>query len=142
MNETQMALVKTTWKTLGSVDPALLGDVFYSKLFIDNPSLRSMFPKSLDEQYQKLMDMLSVLVARLERLDELKQDISKLAMRHVSYGVRPAHYKMAGAALLWTLQQGLGRDWNDEVKEAWQQFYLLISEIMINAGGYKETVRP
>jgi hemoglobin-like flavoprotein len=136
MTEQQMDIVKTTWKTLSGVSPALLGDVFYSKLFLDNPPLRQLFPKSMDEQYKKLMDTLSVIVARLERLDELKNDIAQLAKRHVGYGVRPAHYKMVGVALLWTLEQGLGRDWNDEVKESWEACYSIISETMISAGGY------
>lgn len=136
MTESQMTLVKTTWKSLSGVNPALLGDVFYSKLFLDNPSLRSMFPKSLDAQYVKLMDMLSILVARLERMDELKNDIAALAKRHVGYGVKPWHYKLVGSALLWTLEQGLGSDWNDNVKDAWTSFYTVISDTMINAGGY------
>lgn len=136
MTEKQIELVKTSWTIISGVSPELLGDVFYSKLFLHNPQLRHMFPKSMDEQYKKLMDMLSVIVIRLERQEELKADIVQMAKRHAGYGVKPAHYKMVGDALLWTLQQGLGRDWNENVKDAWEVYYQELSTTMINAAGY------
>jgi hemoglobin-like flavoprotein len=87
-------------------------------------------------QSKKLVDMLSMIVGRLDNLEELTQEIRQLAIRHVSYGVKAAHYKLIGAALLWTLEQGLGRDWNDQVKEAWEACYTILSNTMINAAGY------
>ena len=116
-----------------SIDPALVGDAFYSKLFSDTPALRKMFPKNMNEQYRKLMDMLSTVVARLDNLNELTDDIAAMAQRHVQYGVRPAHYKLVGKALLWTLEQGLGNDWTEEVKDAWANCYTVLSDTMINA---------
>ena len=41
-----------------------------------------------------------------------------LGERHVGYKVTKPMYDTVGAALLWTLEQGLGEAWNDEVKEA------------------------
>jgi hemoglobin-like flavoprotein len=37
----------------------------------------------------------------------------------VDYGVKPAPYDSVGAALLWTLEQGLGSKFTDELKAAW-----------------------
>ena len=135
MTEEQINIIKRTWKIFRSIDPVLVGDTFYSKLFSDTPALRKMFPKNMDDQYRKLMDMLSTLVARLDHLNELTDDIGAMARRHVHYGVRPAHYKLVGKALLWTLDQGLGTDWTPEVKEAWVRCYTILSETMINAAG-------
>jgi hemoglobin-like flavoprotein len=135
MTTTQIILVKQTWKMLRGIDPALVGGTFYSKLFTDTASLRKMFPADMNEQYRKLMDMLSIVVARLDNLDELTDDIAAMAQRHVQYGVRPAHYKLVGKALLWTLAQGLGNDWTEEVKEAWTTCYTILSDTMINASG-------
>jgi nitric oxide dioxygenase len=55
------------------IDPAIVADVFYSKLFSDKPALRRMFPTKMDQQYRKLIDMLSAIIARLDRLEELKE---------------------------------------------------------------------
>jgi hemoglobin-like flavoprotein len=133
LNATQVALIKKSWKALRGVDPKLIGDIFYSKLFADNPSLRKMFPQKMDEQYRKLIDMLSTIVARLDQLDALTDDITAMARRHVEYGVRPAHYRLVGNALLWTLKNGLGRDWTPETEEAWKKCYTILADTMINA---------
>ncbi|HEX2630029.1 MAG TPA: globin domain-containing protein [Chitinophagaceae bacterium] len=135
MNETQIAIIKKSWRFFRSIDPAVVGDAFYSKLFMDNPVLRKMFPSRMEEQYKKLMDMLNTIIARLDNLDALNEDIIAMAQRHVQYGVRPAHYKLVGAALLWTLQQGLGPEWTPEVKEAWSSCYNKLSAVMIAASG-------
>lgn len=116
-----------------NIDPALVGGTFYSKLFNEHPQLRKMFPANMIDQYRKLMEMLSTIVARLDHIQDMKNDIAAMARRHVQYGVRPAHYKLVGSALLWTLEQGLGKDWTPEVKEAWVKCYTSLSETMIAA---------
>ena len=138
MTDAEIRLVKQSWKTLRAIDPVIVGDLFYSKLFIANPSLRNMFPKKMDEQYTKLMDMLSVIIARLDRMDELNEDIAAMARRHVHYGVRPAHYKLVGNALLWTLRQGLGQDWTLDVEQAWTKCYSNLADTMMRATELKK----
>ena len=136
MTAEQIALVKKTWKVFRGIDPVLIGDVFYSKLFVEAPHLRSMFRITRAEQSKKLIEMLNTIIARLDRLDELTKDIRELAMRHAGYGVKPSHYRQVGVALLWTLQQGLGSDWNKEVEAAWESCYKILADTMIEAAGY------
>ena len=75
---------------------------------------------------------------RLDKLDELTEEITAMAKRHAEYGLRPAHYKLVGSALLWTLQQGLGNDWNEEVHDAWAACYTVLAETMIGAAYEKQ----
>lgn len=133
MTKEEIILIKRTWKLFREINPAVVGDTFYSKLFLDNPSVRKMFPKEMNQQYQKLIDMLSIVVGRLDNLDELSGDIAAMAQRHVAYGVKPAQYKKVGEALLWTLEQGLGKDFTPEVKEAWTKCYTTLAHTMIKA---------
>lgn len=133
MTPRQISLVKSTWKLFRNMDPVVVGDAFYSKLFSTHPSLRKMFPSEMSQQYQKLMDMLTTIVSRLDRLEELSKDIADMAVRHEGYGVKVAHYSIVGEALLWTLEHGLGRDWTDEVAEAWLTCYNILSNAMISA---------
>jgi len=137
MTEGQISIVKRTWSIFREIDPVLVGDVFYSKLFFDMPHLKHLFHTSKDEQAKKLVGMLSLIVGRLDNLNELTEEIKQLAIRHVQYGVKEHHYKAVGTALLWTLQQGLGKDWSEEVKEAWASCFHILSSTMINASGYK-----
>jgi hemoglobin-like flavoprotein len=131
MTAEQVQLVKGTWKLLRNVDPVLLGDTFYSKLFSDHPTLGRLFPSDMHQQYRKLVDMLSMIVARLDRWVEMRDEIRALAQRHAGYGVRPAHYKMVGTALLWTLEKGLGLDCTPDVRRAWISCFVLLSNEMI-----------
>src|SRR5262245_52762466 len=133
MTEEQISLVKNSWKMFRRVDAGLIGDVFYSKLFCDNPQLRSMFPPSMQQQYKKLIDVLSTIISRLEDLSEITTSIKMMARRHESYGVKPRHYRLVGNALLWTIKRGLGNDWNNHLQEAWMAAYTELSEAMIAA---------
>ena len=133
MTKEEIILIKRTWKLFREINPTVVGDTFYSKLFLDNPSVRKMFPKEMNQQYQKLIDMLSTIVGRLDNLEELSGDIAAMGQRHVAYGVKPAQYQKVGEALLWTLEQGLGKDFTPEVKEAWAKCYTTLADAMINA---------
>lgn len=48
-----------------------------------------------------------------------QEDIVAMFKSHVSYGVKDSHYKMVGEALLWTLKQGLAKEWTKDLAEAW-----------------------
>ena len=127
----QIRLVKNSWRGLQGINPTTIAELFYAKLFVDRPGLRKMFPADMQEQNKKLMDMLHYIVLRLDRLDELTDEIAAMAHRHEGYGVKPAHYQYVGAALLWTLEQGLGKEWTKEVAEAWKESYETLTQAML-----------
>ena len=131
MTHSQIQLVKKSWRLLREVPPAIVADAFYSKLFFDHPELRRMFPENMDEQYKKLMDMLTSMVLRLDDLSGIQQEIAELGERHEGYGVKKKHYAMVGAALLWTLERGLGNDWNEALAEAWKSCYETVANAML-----------
>src|SRR4051795_10306385 len=99
MTEEQIMLVKNSWKTFRNVDAGVIGDLFYSKLFIDHPKLQKMFP-SIEEQRRKLIEMVSYIVSRIDKPEAMMADINALGIRHEAYGVKPEHYKMVGDALI------------------------------------------
>jgi hemoglobin-like flavoprotein len=72
-------------------------------------------------------------VRSLDNLEPMLDRIRALARRHVGYGVRDAHYASVGAALLWTLEQGLGDDFTAEVRDAWAAAYEVLSSTMMAA---------
>lgn len=125
--------VKSSWRILRVMNPAIVGEAFYTKLFTDYPELKRMFPKDMTEQYIKLMDMLSSMVIKLNNPEGFYTEVVAMGMRHAGYGVQPHHYDVVGAALLWTLEKGLGADWNIEIREAWSRLYGKVSAIMIEA---------
>lgn len=102
--------------------------LFYQRLFELDPTLKSLFKSNMTEQGRKLMQMISVAVNALDRLDTIVPAVEALGQRHVAYGVTRAHYDTVGAALLWTLEQGLGAAFTPAVKEAWTAVYTLLAQ--------------
>lgn len=107
--------------------------MFYNRLFTIDPSLKPMFKGDMTEQGRKLMSMLNVAVAGLNDLEKIVPAVQKLGRKHVDYGVKPEHYETVGAALLWTLEQGLGEDFTPPVRDAWAEVYGILAKTMIDA---------
>jgi len=131
MTNEEIKLIKRTWRKLQGIDSTLLGDVFYSHLFLEDPTLRKMFKSSQEQQSKKLVDMLDFIVSRLDKFNELGDEIKAMAERHVGYGAKPKHYEQVGTTLIWTLRKGLGKDWNQEVEAAWIKCYSILANTML-----------
>lgn len=131
MNANQIKIVKKTWRVLMMIDPRVVGDAFYSKLFSDYPQIRKMFPSDMEKQYVKLMDMLTFIVSRLDRLDDISEEIIAMAKRHNGYNVKAIHYELVGASLLWTLKTALKDEWTQEVETAWASCYNTLASVMM-----------
>ena len=129
MNPQQIDLVQ---KSFGDVKPiaATAAELFYSRLFTLDPSLRGMFKGDIARQGQMLMSMIGAAVAGLKNLETLAPVVRQLGARHAGYGVRTEHYATVGSALMWTLEQGLGAKFTPAVREAWTAAYALLSEVM------------
>ena len=130
MTAREIQTVRKTWKIFQQIDSQLIGEIFYGKLFSDHPSLRRLFPKDMQAQHQKLIDMLSWIITRLKTPEYLAEELAALGKRHVNYGVAKSYYPYVGEALLWTIKQGLGSDWDEEVEEAWASCFKMIAEGM------------
>lgn len=133
MTPDQKSLVQATWKQVVPIADMAAG-LFYDRLFEIDPSVRKLF-RSTDmvKQRQMLMHVVGMAVAGLDKLDSLMSTVEDLGRRHAGYGVQDAHYDSVGAALLWTLEKGLGDAWNSEVAAAWTEVYGILSGIMRRA---------
>ena len=129
MTPEQIALVQISFaQVLPIADTATA--LFYSRLFELDPSLKPLFKGDMAEQGRKLMTMIRVVVNGLHRLDQLVPAVQELGRRHARYGVQDEHYGTVGAALIWTLRQGLGAGFTPETEVAWTTAYTLLAETM------------
>lgn len=130
MEPQQIQLVKETWSyVIVKFDEA--GELFYSRLFEVAPGVRHMFKGEMKEQARKLMNMVTYVIAKLDKLDTIVDEIKGLAQRHNKYGAMPEHYAVVGECLIYTLKTGLGSRWNDEVEGAWLAVCGVLSDAMI-----------
>jgi hemoglobin-like flavoprotein len=125
----QIALIQDSFAKVEPIAETAAG-IFYNKLFEYDPSLRALFKGDMKEQGRKLMAILKVAVASLNRLDKLVPVLQQLAGRHVRYGVKPGHYTPVGNALLYALKQGLGENFTPETRAAWVAVYQLVADTM------------
>lgn len=132
MTPQQISLIQTSWASVAPIQDTAAG-LFYQRLFVLDPSVKPMFKGDMQEQGRKLMRMLGTVVSSLTRLDELVPVAQDLARRHVGYGVQAQHYDTVGAALLWTLEQGLGSAFTDDTRDAWATAYGTLSQVMKDA---------
>jgi hemoglobin-like flavoprotein len=129
MTSEQKDLVRASWRMMEPIAD-LAANLFYSKLFELDPELRHLFKSDMGEQKRKLMSTLGFAVANLNSMDALIPVVQQMGKRHLGYGVEEKHYETAGAALLWTLQQGLGPSFSPQVKESWLAVYGLLTGVM------------
>jgi nitric oxide dioxygenase len=131
----QQERVRTTFARL-AVMPEVAGALFYERLFAANPSFRPLFKNDMRIQGLKLMTMLAMVVYNLPEPGQVLPAIRDLAVRHVEYGVKLADYDALREALLWTLEQVLGKDFRPSVRKAWTVCYdELAGEMKAAAGG-------
>jgi hemoglobin-like flavoprotein len=114
----QIQLVRSSWAAVAPIQQQAAA-IFYDKLFAADPSLRALFKSNMQEQQRKLMSMIGVAVAALDRLEAIVPAVRELGHRHVTYGVLAPHYALVATALLATLEQGLGAAFTVDVREAW-----------------------
>jgi hemoglobin-like flavoprotein len=107
--------------------------LFYGRLFETAPETRTLFRGDMHVQGQKLMTALATVVSSLGQFEAIIPTVNDLAKRHVAYGVQPGHYALVGAALLWTLEQGLAAEFTPPLRAAWTAAYAALSETMIAA---------
>ncbi|MCX6954744.1 MAG: globin family protein [Verrucomicrobia bacterium] len=138
MTPSDITLVKDSFRKIVPIaDQA--ASLFYARLFELDPSLRALFRGDMHEQGRKLMAMIATAVGALERLDTIVPAVRQLGARHAGYGVTEDHYATVGAALLWTLEKGLGADFTPAVKAAWTATYTLLANTMIDAARSAQT---
>ncbi len=129
MTPNQITLVKESWdKVVPIADKA--AELFYGKLFELEPALKSLFSSDMKKQGQMLMSMITTAVKGLDNLEAIVPAVQKLGQRHADYGVKDEHYNTVGEALLWTLGQGLGDGFTEEVKGAWVETYTVLADTM------------
>jgi len=130
MTPTQVKLIQESFAKVAPVAPQAAA-MFYGRLFEIVPEVKPLFRGDMTEQGRKLMATLAVVVNGLADLGSILPAASALAKRHVAYGVKPEHYAPVGAALLWTLERGLGAAWTPTLAEAWTAAYGTLSDFMI-----------
>lgn len=133
----QKQLVKNSWQQIDPIAEQAAA-MFYQRLFELNPEARKLFKVDIKTQGRRLMEMIGGAVSNLDTLEAVLPEIQASGVRHKAYGVKPEDYDTVAAALLWTLEKGLGDDFTDETRMAWVEVYTLVAQAMQDAAEQAE----
>ena len=133
MTPKQVALVQDSFAKVALTSEAA-AVLFYDRLFDLPPQMRAMFSRRYDRAAPKADGNAGWggEGSWQSRTGFAGRQRTVKAARHVSYGAKARHYPVVGAALLWTLEKGLGDGWTPEVSGAWVTAYSTLSGYMIS----------
>jgi nitric oxide dioxygenase len=128
----QLELVRTSYATLQDGGAAMAAD-FYRNLFEIAPQTRALFATEPDVMSVKFSAELAAIVEAITSYETFAPRVRELAVRHVSYGVQPHHYRAVGQALIRALAAHLDEGWDEDLEAAWRRAFNLVAELMMEA---------
>jgi hemoglobin-like flavoprotein len=123
-------LIQQSWPLIAR-HGAAMAERFYGRLFDIAPETRRLFADTdMLAQQRKFVTMLEEIVNRLGQPAELVPEVAALGTRHVQYGVSARDYGLVGEALVWSMEQALGDAMTPELRQAWNEAYVLTASLM------------
>ena len=140
-----------------AVDPQLIRESFalvegsadkvashlYAKLFLEDPSLRNMFPPMMDGQRGLLMNAVARIAYQADDPVGLAEYLAQLGRDHRRFGVRPEHYETMSRCLIAAMRKyARAGTWTQEMDEAWLEVFGAVAEAMIGAADQAARTSP
>ena len=110
-----------------------IADLCYDRFFELAPDARHLFPRDMERQRLKLMDMIAALVGSLDQRALFQSLVTNSGRQHARFGVQPAQYGAMGEALIWSLECKFGASFTPELRESWRALYAAVQVEMLRA---------
>jgi len=141
MTPEQKELVRASFDSLLPVAQST-AELFYSRLFETNPSLRPMFMSDMRGQARKFISMVRVVVTHMDQIDQVTPAVEAMGRRHSGYGVENRHYEAFGKALTWAMEETLGPAFDAQTRDAWMALYASLADSMKRAAAETNEPQP
>lgn len=109
---------------------------FYGRLFKQHPELQNIFNMSNQRsgrQSTALADAALAYAMNIDNLAALLPAVQRIASKHASLGVLPAHYPVVGENLLAAIQEVLGLPADHAALKAWGEAYGVLAKVFVDA---------
>ncbi|PAJ73734.1 nitric oxide dioxygenase [Pseudoalteromonas sp. NBT06-2] len=134
LTEKDITLVKSTIPLLEQAGTAIT-EYFYQRMFKHNPELKDIFNMSnqkTGKQNVALFEAIAAYAKNIEDLAALTTAVERIAQKHTSFNIQPAHYQIVGHHLLSTLRELAPEAFTTEIEEAWANAYQFLAQIFIS----------
>lgn len=129
-----IALVKATIPALEAHGLAITRRM-YERLFQD-PAIRDLFNQShhgeTGSQPKALANAVLAYARNIDNLGALAGAVERIAQKHVTLTILPAHYASVAEALLGAIQDVLAEAATPEICAAWGEAYWFLADILID----------
>jgi len=129
-----IALVKATVPAL-EVHGLAITRRMYERLFTD-PAIRDLFNQShhgeTGSQPKALANAVLAYARNIDNLGALAGAVERIAQKHVTLAILPAHYASVAEALLGAIRDVLGEAATPEICAAWGEAYWVLADILID----------
>ena len=132
MNKHQLELVQISWQKVTPNSDEFV-QLFYSKLFEIDPKLQALFKRSMGMQGRKIMSMFSSAIEYMGQTEKVLPPLIAAGKRHIQYGVVDKDYESVRQALMQTMSEKLGDEFDSDTRLAWELAYNSIQDIMRSA---------
>jgi len=130
MNREDITRVQESWHTIEPVK-RITAELFYVKLFELDSTLKLLFSDQQARE-QKFLQLMDATVNGLEHSDVMMSAVRELGIRHPLFGDSDERHGTIGAALFWSLEKCLRKDFTDEVRAAWTNTFDQLSSSLLN----------
>ena len=127
MTSDDILLVQRSWGKIAPVKQ-ITAELFYMRLAEIDPGLRVLFDDDIRESSRRFIQLLDATVRGLERTDVLLAAVREVGIRNPAFGLSDEHHASVAAALLWTLEKALRREFTAAVKAAWIKTFGVLSQ--------------
>ena len=110
-----------------------ISTLFYIRLFELSPDIQSFFEDIQEIREHNVIGVMSSAINVFEDFESSLAQIEEIGRRYGAYGIKNEHYDAVGTALLWSLEQGLDKEFTLESMAAWRSMYGLLSSAMRSA---------
>ena len=129
LEESEIQLINNSW-TVISKSKKSVRNTFYSNIFEVDPKLESLFRESF-LAWDSLPDSFEFMYKHMENLENVTLEIKRLGLKHKTFGVKPKTFAIGKDALVKTIDQYMGKDYTEELGNAWAKLFEYMAHYMI-----------
>ncbi|MGH1352877.1 MAG: NO-inducible flavohemoprotein [Methyloligellaceae bacterium] len=132
LNASVIKIVKSTAPILRKQGVTLTRH-FYKRMFAHNPEVKPFFNQmnqSGGTQQAALAGAIVGFASNIDNLGAMAETVELITQKHASLQIKREHYPIVGENLLASIKEVLGDIATDEVMDAWEKTYAVLTDIL------------
>ncbi len=121
-------LVRRTFTQLVTHQEATIS-LFSQRLRELYPALSPLFLAQPGATWDRALEMLALIISLMDDPAALRAQIRQIQVRQREFQIAGEHFRQAGQALLWVIEQQLGEIFTHDMQMAWLQFYQFLARV-------------